>query len=73
VNPARGFKKAKFMINPIQFIKEAKSELMKVVWPSRQETIKVTLAVIALSLSVAVILGLVDFGLTRLFEYIVNR
>lgn len=60
-------------MNPIQFIKEAKSELTKVVWPSRTETIRITIAVIALSLSVAVFLGLVDYGLNKLFEYAVNR
>ncbi len=60
------------MSNPIQFIKEARAELTKVVWPSRKETIRITIAVIALSLSVAVFLGAVDFGLTKLFEYIVN-
>ena len=61
------------MANPIQFIKEAKSELSKVVWPSRQETLKITIAVIALSLAVAVFLGAVDFGLTKLFELAVNK
>ena len=61
------------MSNPIQFLKEARAELTKVVWPSRKETIRITIAVIALSLSVAVFLGAVDFGLTKLFEYIVNH
>ena len=60
------------MANPIQFIKEAKSELTKVVWPSRAETIRITLAVIALSLSVAIFLGAIDFGLTKLFEWILD-
>ena len=59
------------MANPIQFIKEARAELTKVVWPSRAETIRVTIAVIVLSLSVAVFLGLVDFGLTKLLDWVV--
>lgn len=61
------------MVNPIQFIKEARSELTKVVWPSRRDTIRITIAVVILSLVVAVFLGAVDFGLTKLFEYIVNK
>jgi len=61
------------MANPIQFIKEARAELAKVVWPSRKETIRITIAVIALSVVVALFLGLVDYGLTKLFESIVNR
>lgn len=61
------------MANPIQFLKEARAELSKVVWPSRRETIRITVAVVLLSLAVAVFLGAVDYGLTKLFEYIVNN
>ncbi|MBX4187380.1 MAG: preprotein translocase subunit SecE [Candidatus Doudnabacteria bacterium] len=61
------------MANPIQFIKEARAELTKVVWPSRQDTLRITLAVVALSLAVALFLGLVDFGLTKVFEWVLNR
>lgn len=61
------------MTNPIQFIKEARAEMTKVVWPSRKETIRITIAVIALSLAVAIFLGLVDFGLTKLFELGINK
>ncbi|OGE83217.1 MAG: preprotein translocase subunit SecE [Candidatus Doudnabacteria bacterium RIFCSPLOWO2_01_FULL_44_21] len=61
------------MVNPWQFLKEAKSELTKVVWPSRKETIRVTIAVIVISLAVAVFLGAIDFGLTNLVEFIANN
>lgn len=61
------------MFNPIQFIKEVKSELFKVVWPSRSETLRITFAVIGLSVAVAAFLGIVDFGLNRLFDYVVNK
>lgn len=61
------------MINPIQFLKEAKSELLKVVWPSKRETFRVTIAVILLSLAMAVFLGVIDYGLTKLFEFTVER
>ena len=61
------------MSNPWQFVKEAKNELTKVVWPSRQATISMTLGVIAISLVVAAYLGAADFGLTKLFEYAVNK
>lgn len=69
--PRGVLKRPKNMANPIQFIKEARAELTKVVWPSRAETIRVTIAVIVLSLSVAVFLGLVDFGLTKLLDWVV--
>lgn len=61
------------MTTPIQFIKEARAELTKVVWPSRTETIRITVAVVLLSLFVAVFLGLTDYGLTALFEKFVNK
>lgn len=51
-----------------QFLREVKSELFKVVWPSRQETIKMTLIVIVFSVAVAAFLGAVDFGLIKLVE-----
>ncbi|HEX9504324.1 MAG TPA: preprotein translocase subunit SecE [Patescibacteria group bacterium] len=61
------------MANPIQFIKEARAELGKVVWPSRAETIRVTIAVVVLSLAVAVFLGFVDYGLTKLLNWALTR
>lgn len=61
------------MANPVQFTREAWSELKKVVWPTRKETIRITIAVIILSLAVAVFLGAVDFGLTELFKYLAKR
>lgn len=61
------------MTNPIQFIKEARSEMTKVVWPSKKETIRITLAVILLSVGVALFLGAVDFGLTKLFDLAVSQ
>ena len=57
------------MFNPFQFIRETRSELAKVVWPSRQEILKITIAVIIMSLAVALFLGAVDFGLTKLLEF----
>lgn len=61
------------MANPIQFIKEAQAELKKVVWPSRKETIRITIAVIILSLVVAAFLGLADLGLSKVVGLLVNR
>lgn len=56
------------MTNPVQFIKEAKAELTKVVWPSRQTTFNITLSVVVLCVLTAIFLGAVDFGLTKLIE-----
>ena len=61
------------MANPIQFIKEARAELTKVVWPTRRETIRITIAVVVLSLTVAAFLGAIDYGLTSLIGFIVSK
>jgi preprotein translocase subunit SecE len=61
------------MANPIQFIKEAKNELQKVIWPTRRETINITLGVIAISLIVAAVMGAADFGLTKLIEFGISK
>ena len=61
------------MINPIQFIREARNELGKVVWPNRRETIRITLGVVLICLVVAVILGSADFGLTKLIEWAITK
>lgn len=47
-------------VNPIQFFKEVIAELRKAVWPSRQETIRLTYIVIIISLIVGLILSLFD-------------
>jgi preprotein translocase subunit SecE len=61
------------MTNPIQFLKEVRAELAKVVWPSRRDVIKITGTVIAFSLLMAAILGAADYGLTTAIEKLVNR
>jgi len=50
------------------FIKEARVELKKVNWPTREQTVKYTGIVIGLSLAVAIFLGALDY----LFEYIIR-
>jgi len=53
-----------------EYIREVKAELIKVVWPSRQDTIKTTFIVIVFSVAVAAFLGAIDFGLTEAIQYI---
>jgi preprotein translocase subunit SecE len=43
-----------------KFIKDARIELLKVVWPTRQETVQVTIVVVALVIAMALILWGVD-------------
>ena len=48
------------------FVIDIYNELKKVIWPTRQETIRLTLIVIGICLIMALILGLLDFGFAEL-------
>lgn len=57
------------MINRFtSYIQESRQELKKVNWPSRQETIRLTIIVIGVSIGLAAFLGIVDFGLRYILE-----
>ncbi len=53
----------------ILFLTEVRAELKKVTWPTRQETMRYTWAVIGISLGVALFLGLADW----VFQWAMNR
>lgn len=43
-------------------------ELKKVTWPSRQETIRLTIVVVAISLIIAFYIGIIDLLLAKALE-----
>jgi preprotein translocase subunit SecE len=45
----------------VRYIRDSYAEMKKVTWPTRKETIKITIVVIIISLSVAAFLGLLDY------------
>ena len=47
----------------ISFLRDVKIELSKVSWPTKDQTVKYTIIVIALSLAIAIFLGGIDLGL----------
>jgi preprotein translocase subunit SecE len=55
-----------------QFLREAKTELKKVKWPTRKELLASTTMVIILVLVIALYLGLVDIGLINIINRIVG-
>lgn len=61
------------MRGAIDYLKEVRLELTKVVWPKREAVIKLTLTVIAISAIVGVYLGALDFGMTKLLESIIAQ
>ncbi|MDT8283975.1 MAG: preprotein translocase subunit SecE [Thermovirgaceae bacterium] len=54
------------------FIREAKAELKRVTWPSRQQVWYSTLVVIAVTFLVAAFLGIVDVLLTAVFSRVIQ-
>jgi preprotein translocase subunit SecE len=58
---------------PANFLREVRDELKKVVWPTRDEVIRLTGVVVLVSLLVGVFLGGTDFILTKLVGLLINR
>ena len=56
----------------LQFLREVKSELKKVTWPSRKLTMGSTVVVIILVIIVSFFLGIVDIGLSSLIKFILR-
>ncbi len=57
---------------PIIFLKEVREELKKVVWPTRNEVIRLTAVVILVSLIVGIYLGGIDYILTKILALVVK-
>lgn len=56
-------------LNPIAYLKESRVELEKVVWPSRGQTLRLTIMVIAVS----ILVGAYVAGLDALFSKLVEK
>ncbi|MCR4325151.1 MAG: preprotein translocase subunit SecE [Candidatus Curtissbacteria bacterium] len=54
--------------NPLSYLKESKAELEKVVWPTRPETLRLTLVVIVVSVIVGAYVSGIDAILAKLTE-----
>ncbi len=61
------------MPNIIYFFKEVKEELMKVAWPSREQTIRYTVLVIIVAAAVGLFLGGLDYLLTIATAFILEN
>ena len=59
----------KVMKKIINFVKEAREELKKVSWLTREQTIRYTGVVIAISLTLAIFLGILDL----LFSSVIGK
>jgi preprotein translocase SecE subunit len=57
------------MVSPIAYLKEVRTELTKVSWPSRATTLNMTLLVITVSAILGAYLGILDY----VFRQLVTR
>ena len=57
----------------LSLVGDVASELRRVTWPTRQETMRLTIMVLAVSAAVGVFLGIVDLGFVRFFDALLSR
>ena len=57
----------------IKYLKEVKVELGKVVWPKKEQVVKLTLIVFVISGGIGLYVGILDFSFTKLLELLLVR
>ena len=57
----------------VQYFRETRAELRKVVWPTREEAINLTLIVVATIIAMSAFFGIVDYLFTQLFSFLLGR
>lgn len=60
------------MAKIVQFVKESRAELKKVVWPTKDDVLSSIKVVIISTIIVAIVLGLLDLGFSELFRLILR-
>lgn len=58
---------------PARFLKEVRDELRLVYWPTREQVVRLTVIVIAVSIAVGLFVGGLDFILTSTLDKFLRR
>ncbi len=58
-------------VGPVGFLRETVSELRKSVWPSKEETARLTIIVLALAVAMGFFLGMLDRVFAELFTRVI--
>lgn len=66
---AKASKKDNFII---KYFKDTRAELRKVSWPTRQEALNLTLIVVAFTIFMAALLGIIDYIFAWVFGLIIR-
>ncbi len=61
------------MVSPVSYLREVSQELRKVSWPTAKQTQNMTLLVIAVSLAVALYVGVLDFVFSEAIKLLITR
>jgi len=66
-------KKTAPKMNPVvKYFRETRGELKKVTWPTREESQRLTLIVLAVTAAFAIFLGALDFGFSQIIGFIID-
>ena len=57
----------------VRFVGDALAELRRVTWPTREETIRLSIMVISVAVVVGALLGLIDLAFARVFDQLLGR
>lgn len=57
---------------PLDFLREVRVELGKVVWPTKEQTIRLTIIVIMVTITVGFFIGILDYLLATLLQAVVR-
>ena len=57
----------------VHYFRETRAELRKVVWPTREEAINLTLVVVVTIVAMSAFFGVIDYLLTGLFRLLLAR
>lgn len=61
------------MQKAFNFVREAKGEFNNIVWPSRQEALRLSMIVVFVSVAIGIFVGALDFGFTNLLNTVVSN
>lgn len=56
----------------VRYFKEVRAELSKVVWPSRRNALNLTAIVLAVTASMSILMGLLDWLFAKLFALLLG-
>lgn len=56
----------------VRYLRETTAELRKVTWPTRQQARELTTVVVIVVAVTALVLGLLDFGFSRLIGWLIS-